>query len=239
MKKHIPNLFTSLNLFSGCIACVMAFEGTYLWVAVWIVVAALFDFLDGLMARLLGAFSPIGKDLDSLADQISFGMAPGLIVYRFAADNISAAGVIDLAVLVPHIPYAAFLLTVFSALRLAKFNTDERQTSSFIGLPVPANALFWVSFLYGASKWATAESAFAFVLIVMALVVVFSFLMISEIPMFSLKAKHIGWKGNELRYVLIVSVLAAVILAGIPGLALGILFYIALSIAATLKKSKA
>lgn len=237
MKKHIPNLLTSLNLSSGCIACVMAFQGNYLWVVIWVVIAALFDFSDGFAARILNAPSQIGKELDSLADMVSFGMVPGLVAFRFLSDNI--AGLTFVGVLNPYIPYLAFLLTVFSAIRLAKFNIDERQTSSFIGFPTPPNALFWVSFLYGIQSFITEETSSIFVLIILLLIIIFSFLLISEIPMFSLKIKNLKLKGNELRYVLVVSIIVAFVLVGILGLAIGILLYIGLSIISSLKRNRA
>ncbi|GAB6011873.1 CDP-alcohol phosphatidyltransferase family protein [Viscerimonas tarda] len=239
MKKHIPNLFTSLNLFSGCIASVMAFEGNYLWVVVWVIIAATFDFFDGFMARLLKVPSLIGKELDSLADLVSFGMAPSLIAYRFLSDNVAVSDLGFLSVLNPYIPYVAFLLAVFSALRLAKFNIDERQATTFIGLPTPANALFWISLLYGIHDLSSKETAPVFVFIILFLVIVFSFLLVSEIPMFSLKIKSLGLKGNELRYILIVSIILALALVGVLGMGVGILLYIALSIIASLRANKA
>lgn len=226
MKKHIPNLLTSLNVFSGCIACVMAFEGNYLWVVVWVVIAAIFDFSDGFAARLLNAYSPIGKDLDSLGDMVSFGVAPSLVVFRLLSDNNSmdvAWGLKEL------IPYVAFLLVVFSALRLAKFNVDERQSTSFIGLPTPANALFWISLCYGIGTGDETIRLFSFEVIIVT-VVVFSLLLTSEIPMFSLKIKKLQFKGNELRYLLVFFMLAAIAYWGLLGISFGIVFYILLSV---------
>lgn len=228
MKKQIPNLATSLNLFSGCIACVMAFEGAYLWVVVWVIIGAIFDFFDGFLARVLKAPSAIGKELDSLADMISFGMAPGLTVFHYLSDNI--AGITPIDIINPYIPYVAFLLVVFSALRLAKFNVDERQTSSFIGLPTPPNALFWISYVYGISQL---DNQGIIPLLTLPLIVVFSLLLVAEIPMFSLKIKSAAFKGNELRYILIVFMIVAFALLRIPGIAVGILFYIVLSIASS------
>ena len=142
ITRHIPNTVTCLNLFSGCIAGVMAFEAKYELAFIFIILSAVFDFFDGMLARLLHAYSPIGKELDSLADDVSFGVAPSLLVFSF----LKEPGLIYpdfLAGLRDYIPYLAFLISIFSALRLANFNVDERQTSSFIGLPVPANALYW------------------------------------------------------------------------------------------------
>jgi CDP-diacylglycerol--serine O-phosphatidyltransferase len=227
MKKYIPNTLTSLNLFSGCIATVMAFQGEFLWVVVWVIIAALFDFSDGFAARLLKAYSPIGKELDSLADAISFGLAPSVAVFRFLSENVITIS--QNPVIVEYLPYMAFLLAVFSALRLAKFNVDERQTESFIGLNTPANALFWVSFCYGLTYDApilTPTLIYTF----MVAIIVFSLLMVSEIPMFSLKVKSLKLKGNEYRYFLAVFIIGLTIWIGILGIAGGILLYIALSI---------
>ena len=140
ITRHIPNALTCLNLFSGCIAGVMAFESRYELALLFIIISAVFDFFDGLAARALDAHSPIGKDLDSLADDISFGVAPSLIVFSLFKEMPYPAYMEGTAT---WLPYSAFLISVFSALRLAKFNNDTRQTTSFIGLPVPANALFW------------------------------------------------------------------------------------------------
>lgn len=195
IKKHIPNTITCLNLISGCVAITYALIGEPQWALLWIIIGATFDFFDGLSARLLGVSSPIGKELDSLADDITFGVAPAAIV----AYELS---VIDYpALLEPYrgyIPYFAFIIAAFSALRLAKFNLDERQTTSFIGLPTPANALFWGSFIIGAKyQIENCEWALPALLI---MVCVSSWLLVCELPMFALKFKQWGWKGNEIRY---------------------------------------
>lgn len=227
MKKHIPNLLTSLNLFSGCIATVMAFEGAYLWVVVWVIIAALFDFSDGFAARLLKAYSPMGKELDSLADVVSFGVAPSMAVFRFLSEN--TIRITENEFIIEYLPYIAFILAVFSALRLAKFNVDTRQSESFIGLNTPANALFWISFCYGLVNDAPMITP-TMVYLVIAAIFVFSSLMVSEIPMFSLKIKSLKLKGNEYRYFLAVFMIGMIAYIGILGIAAGILLYIALSI---------
>jgi CDP-diacylglycerol--serine O-phosphatidyltransferase len=227
IKKSIPNLFTSLNLFSGCVASVMAFQGEYKPVVIWVIIAAFFDFADGFAARFLRAYSPMGKELDSLADCISFGFAPSVIVYYFLSVNVIK--IFHNPVVIEYLPYVAFLLAIFSALRLAKFNVDKRQTESFIGLNTPANALFWVSFCYGLTSTApviTTPLMYTFLVGIL----VFSLLMVSEIPMFSLKVKSIKLKGNEYRYFLILFIIGMVVWIGIIGIAAGILLYIALSI---------
>ena len=185
ITRHIPNTLTCLNLFSGCIACVMAFEARYEWALAFIIFSAVFDFFDGMMARALDAHSIIGKDLDSLADDVSFGVAPSLIVFSLFKEMDYSGAMESLAGV---FPYLAFLLSVFSALRLAKFNNDTRQTSSFVGLPVPANALFWASLVTGAHDWLVSSNFHPVYLLL--LVCLFSWLLVSEIPMFSLKFKN-------------------------------------------------
>lgn len=232
MKKHIPNLFTCLNLFSGCVACVMAFNGLYFWVVFFVILGSIFDFFDGFLARLLNAPSAIGKELDSLADMISFGMAPSLIVFRYLSDNIDDTTFCHLH---NFVPYIAFLLAIFSALRLAKFNIDARQSTSFIGLPTPANALFWISLCYGLNNKFDASPTIIYT--VLALIIIFSLLMTSEIPMFSLKIKNLKFKNNIKIYLLLAFSVIAIILWNIPGFAIAILFYILIALA-TYRKPK-
>lgn len=226
MKKQIPNLITLLNLFSGCIAIVMAFNGNFLAVVIWVLVAAAFDFFDGFAARLLGVSSKMGVELDSLADVVSFGVAPAAAVFMLLHEFTLYPDFLLSAK--PYIPYIAFLIPAFSAYRLAKFNIDERQTSSFLGLPTPANALFWISYVYGAYASASANEAYLYVTV--GLVIVFSLLLISEIPMFSLKIKSTKLKGNEKQLALILLIIGLVSLGGIVGIAGGIVAYIILSI---------
>ena len=199
ITRNIPNTITCGNLVSGCIATVFALCGDAKTALLWIVIGAVFDFFDGMSARLLGVSSPIGKELDSLADDVTFGVAPASIV--FAQLSVMEYPSI-LAPVSDYLPYFAFVMAAFSALRLAKFNLDTRQTTSFIGLPTPANALFWGSLLV--SRTDILESSPWMTVAVLAMVCVSSWLMVSEIPMFALKFKQWGWKGNELRYSFIV-----------------------------------
>jgi CDP-diacylglycerol--serine O-phosphatidyltransferase len=222
--RSIPNTLTCLNLFSGCIACIMAFGHHYKWAFLFIVVGALFDFFDGMTARLLKAYSNIGKDLDSLADLVSFGMAPSLIVFSLLSEMTSsyAPGIGKL------LPYSAFLIAVFSALRLAKFNNDSRQTTSFIGLPVPANALFWASTVAGAYPL-FGLSGFHPLYLLLA-VALFSGLLVSEIPMFSLKFKSLGWKENKLRFLFLLVCIPLLLWLKVAGFAAIVVWYILLSL---------
>lgn len=232
ITRYIPNTVTCLNLFSGCIACLMAFEAKYELAFGFIILSAVFDFLDGMLARLLKAYSKIGKELDSLADDISFGFAPALLVFTFFREVHYPAflsGIVDI------IPYSAFLIAVFSALRLAKFNTDERQTSSFIGLPVPANALFWGALIVGGHDLLLSDSFNAVYLFV--LVVIFSLLLVSEIPMFSLKFKNLSWKDNKISFIFLLVSIPLLLLLQVGGFAAVIVWYIVLSLL-TKKRNK-
>ena len=222
ITRHIPNALTCMNLFSGCIACVMAFHANFEMAMLFIVIGAVFDFFDGLAARLLHAYSNIGKDLDSLADDVSFGVAPALIVFSlFKEINYPDY----LSFLANWLPYSAFLIAIFSALRLAKFNNDTRQTTSFIGLPVPANALFWASLVAGCKPIASYHP-----LLTLALVCLFSWLLVSEIPMFSLKFKNLSWKDNKIAFIFVIISAILLITLKIAGFAAVIVWYILLSI---------
>lgn len=231
MRKHIPNTITLLNLVSGCIAIVNAFEGNFIGVVIWVVVAAVFDFFDGLAARVLNAPSAIGKELDSLADVVSFGVAPAVAVFVLLHDFSLYPDFLQ--PLESYIPYIAFVIPAFSALRLAKFNLDERQSTSFIGLPTPANALFWISYCYGVQSLAPANSALVYS--TLGFSIVLSLLMVSEIPMFSLKFKKLSFKGNEKQLILVIVMIGFFALWNIIGIAWGILVYIAMSILTALK----
>ncbi len=226
MRKHLPNLLTLLNLFSGCIAITMAFKSNFEGVIIWVAIAAMFDFLDGMAARMLKSYSPLGKELDSLADVVSFGVAPAATLYILMRNCFSFNE------LLPEIsnfaPYLAFIIPMFSAYRLAKFNLDERQSTSFIGLPTPANGLFWISYCYSMHKMAPLNKPILFLTIM--LIFLFSWLMISEIPMFSLKIKKIAFKGNERQLLLITLFIIFIALWGISGLAWVIIAYIIVSI---------
>lgn len=225
ITRHIPNAITCLNLFSGCIAGVMAFEAKYDLALAFIILSAVFDFFDGMMARLLNAHSVIGKDLDSLADDVSFGVAPSLIVFSLFKEMHYPAAMESLA---PFFPYLAFLISVFSALRLAKFNNDTRQTTSFVGLPVPANALFWASLVAGAHDFLITDSFNPFYLLI--LVCIFSGLLVSEIPMFSLKFKNLSWKSNKISFIFLIVCIPFLVFLGICSFAAIIVWYILLSL---------
>lgn len=195
IKKHIPNTITCCNLVSGCIATSYAFGGNPEMALLWIIIGAAFDFFDGMSARLLHVSSPIGKELDSLADDVTFGVAPATIVFSqlFVMEYPAV-----LEPLRPWLPYAAYIIAAFSALRLAKFNLDERQTTSFIGVPTPANALFWGSLIVFKPFWL--EDCSWAVFLILAMVLLTSYLLVCELPLFALKFKQWTYKGNEIKY---------------------------------------
>lgn len=233
IRKHIPNTVTCLNLFSGCIAAVMAFEGNYEWALFFIVLSATFDFFDGMLARVLHAPSPIGKELDSLADDISFGVAPAFIVFSFLKEPaLNYPAFLEGGRL--YIPYLAFVIAVFSALRLAKFNVDTRQTSSFIGMPTPANALFWGALIAGGREFIYAQ---ADATLIIGLILLLSFLLVAEIPMFSLKFKNLSWRDNKVSFIFLIGCMPLLIFLGISSFAAIILWYVLLSIITNKKTS--
>ena len=230
MKKHIPNTITCCNLISGCIATYFAFMGDAQMALLFIVIGAVFDFFDGMVARLLHVSSPIGKELDSLADDITFGFAPSAIVFNYLCTFHIHWFVL---------PFLAFIMAAFSALRLAKFNLDERQALGFIGLPTPANALFWGSLIVGLENWSenysliTNHSSLPYLVLLGTFIS--CWLLIAEIPMVALKFKTWGWKGNEVKYIFILSCIPLLLFLGVSGLAAIIAWYVILSIITTKK----
>ena len=203
----LPNLITCCNLVCGCIATGAAFHGQYQWALLFIVLGALFDFFDGLTARALGISGPIGKELDSLADVVTFGLAPSAIIfYLFHEVHYP----IQLMPLHSILPYTAFIMTAFSALRLAKFNLDTRQSTEFIGLPTPANALFWSSLVLGQHAFLISQRFNAFFLLLFLLL--FSWLLVAEVPMLSLKFKTWDWRRNAWKYILLLGSLPCLLL---------------------------
>ena len=225
ITRYIPNTLTCLNLFSGCVAAVMAFQLKYELALLFIIIGAVFDFFDGLAARALHAYSNIGKDLDSLADDISFGLAPAVVVFSLLQEMPYPP---YLQSIEPYFPYVAFLIAVFSGLRLAKFNNDTRQTTSFIGLPVPANALFWASLVVGFHPWLTDGTMNPLVLLV--LVCLSSWLLVSEVPMFSLKFKSLSWADNKLRFLFLAVCIVLLACLQVKGLSACIVWYVLLSL---------
>jgi CDP-diacylglycerol---serine O-phosphatidyltransferase len=240
IKKHIPNAITCCNLICGCLAVVQVFEGELTNASYLIVLAAVFDFFDGFVARLLKVTSAIGKDLDSLADAVTFGVVPSLIVYVLLENSLKSSH--------GFLVYFALSIAVFSVVRLAKFNNDTRQSDVFIGLPTPANAMLFASlpiileqdshikvingFLSESLSSSGAVGISAVILnpyVLIGLCLLQSFLLISEIPLLALKFKQFGWKGNEIRYSFIVLSLLLLIVLRFSAVPLIIVAYVLIS----------
>ena len=223
IRNNIPNAITSLNLLFGCMACIAAFRcfdpvcgglKGYELAFILIALSAVADFFDGLVARLLHAVSGIGKELDSLADLVSFGLAPALILYNVMLGQ--GAG---------HWALLALLLPVFGALRLARFNIDTNQATTFTGVPIPANAIFWIGFI----AWYAMHPVPLWLVIL--LIVALSLLMVCNLRMFSLKMHNLSsLKENWAQYLQVIATVAFVIVMGLPGLAPAIMLYVLLSI---------
>lgn len=223
ISSYIPNTITCLNLLSGTMAVIMALDpGLTAWgipsqtlAFILIGAAAIFDFCDGFSARLLKAYSPMGKELDSLSDLVSFGLAPAMLVLSLMRSQSASA----------WLPFASLLIVVCGALRLAKFNVDTRQATSFIGLPIPANAIFWI----GTLSWINVHG-YPGDIAMCILIAASSLLMISELHMFSLKFSSWGVKPNVRRYVIILAAIIFIITDGLAGLAWTIVLYTLISL---------
>lgn len=221
--KNIPNCVTCLNLLSGCVAVYMSFHigqtigclDAAMWAVIAMGAAAIFDFLDGACARLLHAYSALGKDLDSLSDLVSFGVAPAMLVLNVMLSYSNT----------PWLCFATFLIPIFGALRLAKFNNDTEQSTTFRGLPIPANAIFWIG-VYG---WIT-RYGYPGTIVMVLLIVLLSLAMVGRFKMFSLKFKNFNFAENFCRYIILLAAVTFVTFYGLSGLAWTILLYFALSI---------
>lgn len=225
MRRHLPNAITLLNLFCGACASLCLLYGRLEWAIGLVALGALADLLDGMLARLLNVHSELGKQLDSLADMVSFGLVPGIILYCLIAANWLGHWPNDLEI--RALP--AFILTLFAALRLGKFNLDERQSDGFLGLPTPGCTLFMVgllaAYLSPGSFLHFAHPTWYYVITVL-----FSALMVLEIPMFSFKFKSLQWTGNEIRIIFAAIAVAILLFWQIAGLAIVVSLYILLSI---------
>jgi len=228
LKNIIPHVITSANLLCGCLAITQIAEGNFLVASLIVLLGAFFDFFDGLVARALNVGSELGAQLDSLADMVTFGLVPAYLAFEWLNQ-------IDYSIY----NYLAFLIAIFSAVRLAKFNIDDRQTTSFIGVPTPANALFWISIplIY----WQVENDihfirvdfmlpAFDSFFFIISAILVFSYLLIAELPLLALKFKNLNWNSNQFRFLLIgisVVLFTLFLFAAIPFI---LLLYLILSI---------
>ena len=221
MKKHIPNLLTCGNLLAGSLAVVFTLYHHRADVAMaLIVLAAIFDFFDGLVARALGVSSPIGKDLDSLADVVSFGLAPATLVW-YTLQGLGITSVWS---------YGVFLLVAFAALRLAKFNNDTRQSTSFLGLPVPSNALFFLGYTSSLSMVVFLLGPVGTLVVTLVLTLLFGSLMLGELPMFSFKLTKAPLRALWKQIALVVVSVISILIFGWAGCSIAIAFYLFLSL---------
>jgi CDP-diacylglycerol---serine O-phosphatidyltransferase len=243
LRSNIANYITSLNLLCGSVAIYYLYQGEYMTAVYLILAAAIFDFADGFVARLLHVKSDIGVQLDSLADMISFGLAPGVAMFQLLKMSLT---VWDFG-LPEYTPFIAFLIPLFSAWRLAKFNIDERQTDHFIGLATPANALVIISFLPMAShKFMSAlfpwnDYMFFMVthpFVLIAATISLSYLLVSNIPLMAMKFKSFGWKENRIRYIFIITSLVLILLFYFVAVPFIIILYIVLSLIDFTNKNK-
>jgi CDP-diacylglycerol--serine O-phosphatidyltransferase len=218
---QIPNLLTLLNLLFGVIGIVWVLDGDILSGAYFILIAAGFDFLDGFVARLLKVQSDMGKELDSLADVVSFGVLPGLILFMMTKNQTEPES---------FLPYLTLIVPMLSAYRLAKFNLDTRQSDRFIGLPTPANALFISTLPYLALQWPLMEQWLSSPVVLILLAWIFAILLVAEIPLIALKFKSLAFLKNKFRYILILLSIGMFALLQLAGIPLVILAYIGLSL---------
>ena len=233
MKKQIPNLITGLNLLAGIIATIMAVEGRYQEAALFVALGIFFDFFDGLAARLLKVESPLGVQLDSLADMVTSGLVPGIVLFKLLAEALPAKETENIiSSETTYLAYVGFIVTLASGYRLAKFNIDDRQTTSFIGLPTPANALLILSFpliaMYQPNHFLASASENPIFLV--ALSIISAYLLNSNFHLFALKFKNLNFKENIYRYLLVLGSILLLVLFKYAGVPFILLFYIVLSI---------
>ncbi len=237
IKQHIPNTLTMFNLVCGLVSLTFTFGGDYINASLFIFLAAVFDFLDGNAARILKAHSELGKQLDSLADVVSFGVAPGIMIFQMI--SVQCTGSCNALERMHITPYFAMLIPVCSALRLAKFNIDLRQEVNFIGLPTPANAIFFAAIplvlyaqpgLFSLVHVDFLVTFFSNTRVLAILAVFFSYLLISDFKIFSMKFKSMEWAGNQLRYIFLIISVILLILFFLSAIPIIIALYILMSI---------
>ena len=228
LKQHIPNAITCCNLVSGCLSILFLTQNMPVKAALMIFVAGLFDFLDGFSARLLKVHSPIGADLDSLSDVVSFGVAPGFIMYWLMSRSFDLPQWCIAGIKV--LPCMAFLLTVFSAIRLARFNVDETQKTSFRGIPAPGMAIFIASLPLALSQVHHLKDGVLSYWACIGITLIFSFMMVSRLRFFSFKMKSAKWKGNEVRWIFLLVALVSFVIFKWLALPFVMMLYILLSI---------
>lgn len=220
IKKHIPNTLTSLNLLCGMMGIYFVLKGEVFYGAYFILIAALFDFLDGFVARMLNAYSEIGKQLDSLADLVTFGVLPSFILFQMVKENAD----------LEYMPFFTFLIGIFSAIRLAKFNIDSRQSDRFIGVPTPANAMLISTLPFLAEKFPYSATWIYNPYFIYIFTIVMAFLLVAELPLIALKFKSFDFKKNIYRYLVLLIGLICIVVFGLAGIPMVIISYIVLSV---------
>ena len=244
IKKHIPNAITCGNLLCGCLAIVAAFNGNLVWSAYLVGIAAVLDFFDGFAARLLKVSGEMGKQLDSLADMVTFGVVPGVVMFQLMKGEIFNCRIETMNVYTMYFykynKYIALIIPIFSALRLAKFNIDTRQTSSFIGVPTPANAILicslpLINHFQPSFIGIDISLPIANIYFLISLSIIMSYLMVAELPLFALKFKNFGWTDNKIRYAFLISSLLLLIVFHFIAIPIIIFLYIVLSIINNIK----
>jgi CDP-diacylglycerol---serine O-phosphatidyltransferase len=228
IKKHIPNFLTSLNLLCGMLGIYYVLNGQITYGAYFIFIAALFDFLDGFFARILKVHSEIGKELDSLADLVTFGVLPAFILFKLISKNTQ----------LEYLPFLALIVGIFSAIRLAKFNIDTRQSDRFIGVPTPANALLICTLPFTEDRFPFMGSTIQNPYFLIAVAVVMSFLLVAELPLIALKFKNFRFSDNVYRFLVLIIGLICLIAFGLGGIPFVILSYILLSVVEGLMAKK-
>ncbi|AWW32323.1 CDP-diacylglycerol--serine O-phosphatidyltransferase [Echinicola strongylocentroti] len=220
IKKNIPNAITCMNLASGMAGIYYVLEGNLYAATYFTLAAAMFDFLDGMVARLLKVHSEIGKQLDSLADMVTFGVLPSFVLFQLMKVPFPDS----------YLPFCAFLIGIQSAMRLAKFNIDTRQSDRFIGVPTPANALLVCTLPFLADRFSWADSMIQNGIFLLAMTLVLAMLLTAELPLIALKFKNFGWADNIFRYLVIAIAVVSILGLGLAGVPFVIVGYILLSI---------
>ena len=219
LKAQLPNFITLLNLLSGVLGILWVLEGQPLYGAYFVILSATFDFFDGFAARLLKVQSDMGKELDSLADVVSFGVLPGILLYSLTKSQTEAS----------FLPYCTLIIPMLSAYRLAKFNLDTRQSDRFIGLPTPANALLLTTIPYLAARWPELSPWLSSPIALVVIAWLTSLLLVAELPLIALKFKNSSFRDNSYRYALLVIGAVCLVWLQLAGIPLVILAYLLLS----------
>ncbi|WP_087562884.1 phosphatidylcholine/phosphatidylserine synthase [Polaribacter sp. SA4-10] len=233
IKKHIPNLLTLGNLLSGTIATIFAVEGDFVFAGLFVVLGIIFDFLDGFVARILKVSGELGKQLDSLADMVTSGVVPGIIMFQLLKNRTEEIGDFSSDLNLQHyLPYLGLLLTLAACYRLAKFNIDTRQSDSFIGLPTPAMSLFVISLplIVAYSNYSIITDLVQNNYFLITVTLILTYLMNAELPLFSLKFKDYSFKNNVMKYFFLITAIVLIIILKYISIPLIIVFYVLLSV---------